>query len=394
MLIVFGVGSAQEPQSNRYGLKIPTQEFLDSLPKEKFIPARPRFIGKSIDLTGWMPSPRDQRSQGSCVAWTLGYGLKTYQERLEERDNSIVLSPAFVFNSIKGMAGRCDEGVLFAKALNFLKNKGICTWNDMPYDATDCNTQPSYHAKRNAERYVIEDWKTIYASENHPISDIYPVKYELYNGNPVGVAVWLDSKIVRFMNDMSSGKPKFVWKNPLKDTSKKYFYHALLCVGYDDDKEEFKLLNSYGPDSGNNGYLYISYDAFKEAVYEAYYAVDSDNYGRYVTATRLRSYNKEFGIAESTINFYGWLKKGYFIQVNDELKVSCSYLKKSGDLVILRLYDTSGEKNKLIGSYKFNSGDAYEITYNGNVYSLKLDKIAGAGLNIFKQAAFIEFSSI
>ena len=46
----------------------------------------------------------------------------------------------------------------------------------------------------------------------------------------------------------------------------------------------------------------------------------------------------------------------------------------------------------MIGSYKFNSGDSYKITYNGNTYDLKLDKIGSAGHNIFKSAAFINFS--
>mgnify|MGYP003625451521 FL=1 len=194
------------------------------------------------------------------------------------------------------------------------------------------------------------------------------------------------------MADTTPNKPKYIWKNPLKDLNKKLNYHAMLCVGYNEDLEEFKVLNSHGTESGNKGYIYISYFAFKTAVYEAYYAIDSDNEGNYVDALKPSSQTAEFGIADSTFNYYGWLKQGYFIRITDAVRLSCAYLKKSKDVVILRLYDTTKQDAKMIGSYKFNSGDSYKITYNGNTYDLKLDKIGSAGHNIFKSAAFINFS--
>lgn len=382
---------SQTNQINNYGLKIPSQEYLDSLPKQEFIPGRPQSIGKFKDLSNWLPIPGNQGRQGSCVAWTLGYGLKTFQERVEEKNTSLIFSPAFVFNSLKGLSGGCDEGIYFSDAFEFIKDNGVSEWQDMPYNDQDCNTNPSFSAKQNAKKYNIEDWKTIYASENTPIPDIYSIKYEIFRGNPVGIAVWLDSKIADFMDDETSGKKKFVWRNPLNDTSKLHYYHALLCVGYDDDRKEFKVLNSYGPNSGNSGYIYISYEAFAKVVYEAYYAIDSDNSGKYVVATRPKTNKTEFGLMDTVPNF--WLKKGYFMQITDDIKISCAYLNKSNDSVIIRLFDTSGSENKLIGSYGLNSGDEYKITYNNKVYNLKLDKISSAGLNIFKSAAFIEFSS-
>jgi C1A family cysteine protease len=35
--------------------------------------------------------------------------------------------------------------------------------------------------------------------------------------------------------------------------------HALLCVGYDDDRESYIFQNSWGSDWGNKGFAYIPY---------------------------------------------------------------------------------------------------------------------------------------
>ena len=388
---------SQDKQTTKYGLKIPSQSYLDSLPSEVYRPKGIRRIGSFKDLSQGMPIPGNQGfCQGSCVAWTVGYGLKTYQERIETSNNNLVFSPAFIFNNFKSTYANCDEceeGIYFYEAFDFLLDNGICEWDDMPYVPNDCKTKPSSFAIENAFKYKIEDWKTIYASEYNPISNLDEVKSNIFYGRPVAIAVWLDSKISGFMNDLTPNKTKFVWDNPLNDTNKSNYYHAMLCVGYDDANEEFKVLNSYGSDSGNDGYVYISYNAFKKSVYEAYYTIDSNNRNQYVYALKASKQKSEFGITDTSFNFYGWLKKGYYLQVNDDIKVSCVYLKKSKDLVILRLYDTSFEKEKLIGSYKFNSGDIYEINYQGKNYMLELDKIGSAGYNIFKSAGYINFSS-
>ena len=41
--------------------------------------------------------------------------------------------------------------------------------------------------------------------------------------------------------------------------------HAMLVVGYDDDMNAFKVVNSWGKEWGNDGFVWIDYKAFKEA---------------------------------------------------------------------------------------------------------------------------------
>lgn len=43
--------------------------------------------------------------------------------------------------------------------------------------------------------------------------------------------------------------------------------HAIVVVGYDDDKKLIEIRNSWGSHWGNNGYIYIRYEDFKKNIY-------------------------------------------------------------------------------------------------------------------------------
>lgn len=45
--------------------------------------------------------------------------------------------------------------------------------------------------------------------------------------------------------------------------------HAMVVVGYDDNKGAFKVLNSWGTSWGQGGFGWIAYSAFKTRVREA-----------------------------------------------------------------------------------------------------------------------------
>ena len=47
--------------------------------------------------------------------------------------------------------------------------------------------------------------------------------------------------------------------------------HSVLLVGYDDSKNQFKFINSWGPEWGDGGFGYLSYDSFEIAWDEAWF---------------------------------------------------------------------------------------------------------------------------
>lgn len=213
-----------------------------------------------IDLSNWFPTPGNQGWQSSCVGWAVGYGLKSYQEAVErnQRPNSFsrVYSPSFIYNQIK--LNDCASGTTIVSALNFLKVSGVASIASFPYDEHNCHSQPTQSVKNEAKDFVISDWRRI------NIQDDREVKSQLNAGFPVVIGMWTDEGFANLRNNQiyygSSGRELGA--------------HAMVVVGYDDSRNAYKILNSWGTNWGTNGFGWISYSAFKNRVKEAYTAQD------------------------------------------------------------------------------------------------------------------------
>jgi hypothetical protein len=214
----------------------------------------------SKDLSSWFPSPGDQGSQSSCVAWAVCYGLKSYQEAVEKRQpptsTTQVYSPSYVYNQIK-ISG-CGNGSYIKSALELLKREGVTTLQAFPYDQFDCNRQPSTTDKTLARQNAIAEWRTV------PLETETDVKSHIASGFPVVIGMMVDEGFQRLRGNFIYSGPSGMEKGG----------HAMVVVGYDDSRQAFKVLNSWGREWGENGYGWISYSAFKRRVREAYSAQD------------------------------------------------------------------------------------------------------------------------
>ena len=249
------------------GLKLATADQLQKIPLAS-VPFSGQVLPPSVDLSQDMPPPGQQGKQNSCVGWAVAYALKSYQEKLEERyllvdasgraDPSHVYSPAFIYNQINN--GR-DGGSYIIDALNLLSNQGAATWADMPYNEADFTQPPSDLAKARAQRYHIEDWRQINPQE------LQELKAQLNAGYPIIIGFMVDEG---FLN----AKPGFIWN---ADAGQKIGAHAAVLVGYNDQRQAFKLINSFGASWGDGGYGWITYEHFTRVVNEAYIAKDGVN---------------------------------------------------------------------------------------------------------------------
>ncbi|MBK6636022.1 MAG: hypothetical protein IPG38_18605 [Chitinophagaceae bacterium] len=70
---------------------------------------------------------------------------------------------------------------------------------------------------------------------------------------------------------MQSMMGKEMWAPTNEDSSQMGFGgHAMCVIGYDDRKQAFQIMNSWGPEWGVNGVGWVRYADFKEFVREAY----------------------------------------------------------------------------------------------------------------------------
>ena len=216
-------------------------------------------FSESIDLSLYLPPVGSQGIQGSCVAWAAGYYLKSYQENLEDFNKGETtfnnfMSPAFVYNQIK--VGTCAEGSSIPIALELISNTGIVSWQEMPYDQNECSAQPT--AAQN-----------ILAGENK-IMTFAPLDGDklfdqarafLMNDQPIVIAISIDREFFGKIDAFGDSVYRKIGGKGEIDGA-----HAMLVVGYNDAKTAFKVVNSWGKNWGNNGFVWIDYKAFKEVM--------------------------------------------------------------------------------------------------------------------------------
>jgi hypothetical protein len=265
-----------QAQNFHTGLKPADPEELDKMPKAA-TPFSGKELPRAVDLSDKMPPPGQQGMQSSCVAWSVAYAVKSYQEKLEEGNDYVmggslnlnaVFSPAYIYNQLNNGV---DGGLLFQNALNLLLEQGAPKMSVMPYNEYDYLTKPTPYQKEQAKTYKIANWDVVNLNTSNPADKINNVKTMLNAGFPVMIGTTVDQA---FTQDGATGMKPYIWS--VKRGSE-ISHHAMVTVGYDDALRAFKVLNSYGQEWGNNGYVWITYDLFVTVVNEAYIARDALN---------------------------------------------------------------------------------------------------------------------
>lgn len=269
-------------------------------------------LPNKVDLTSKFPTPGNQGNQGSCTAWAVCYALKSYQESQEHgwgiSSSATQFSPAFVYNQING--GK-DNGSSISKALDLLIEQGVCTLKYMPYNVNDYKTQPNSAQKNNASNFKAKSWSSI--------RGVNSVKYHLAKGSGVVIRVYCYSDF-----SISTSNPIY---DTIKSGEKKpNTGHAICLIGYDDSKQAFKFINSWGTNWGINGYGYISYKMFEDSR-------NSNGWGYIMTDDTNQHYKKQIiGVkALKDVNIYsdttlknkvGVINKDSSIKITDFIKAS------------------------------------------------------------------------
>lgn len=234
-----------------------------------------RGLPSRYSMEPFTPTPGDQGAQGSCVGWAVAYAARTMAEaRIQEFDsrhtiNNHVFSPAYVYNQI--VREGCKGGSLPTDALRLLEERGVPLMRDFPYDDDTCSQPIRTAHHERASQYRIDDWRRLTSPSSR--AKHVPVRRAVAAGRPVmiGMAVphsFMDSERIRSNN--GRWIPTSEDRAQLKrgDTGG----HAMTVVGYDDERfgGAFRVINSWGTEWGDGGYVWIAYDDFQAFVLQTY----------------------------------------------------------------------------------------------------------------------------
>lgn len=227
------------------GLDFAEPDAYDQFPKA---PKYRAVLPERVDLAARFPQPGSQGNQGSCVAWAVAYGARSYYEGLglgQGVGPQSAFSPAYVYNQIRSNPSDCLAGSNIENALNLLKTQGVPRLEEFPYSDENCSRLPSSRVRASAAVNSIRGWRSIRYGQ------IETVKGELYRGNPVIVGMNVTDSFHKVRGAMIFSDVNSTVRGG----------HAMTIVGYDDQKGAFKLLNSWGTTWGDGGYGWVDYDA-------------------------------------------------------------------------------------------------------------------------------------
>jgi hypothetical protein len=210
-------------------------------------------------LKQYAPEIRNQGGHGTCVGWATAYYAQSIINAREKgitdqtaiTDNAF--SPLFLYVNAKSNDDPyCKEGIGIPSALNKMKEVGSPLYKDF---SARCATEIPDSVYQKAKQYRLKEYTKLFGLKERAPLRIRETRKSLMNGNPVLMGMditnaFQSASVVYEPDSISLGG------------------HAMTIIGYDDEKYggAFEVINSWGEDWGNEGYMWIRYNDFAESV--------------------------------------------------------------------------------------------------------------------------------
>lgn len=231
-----------------------------------------KALERQVDLSDYCPEIRHQGDISSCVGWSIGYGALTIERaiannwtdkaKITENANSAL----FVYNQVQKRD--CRRGIVISQALERLLETGDCLAREYDFDPNDCTREITPNLFESARRYQISDYVALFELDAQPDKKIEMTKRVLSQRKPVVIGMRILENFAKIPEGRNSWWPNVGSDVPLGG-------HAMVVVGFDDDKFRslegdpnmtgaFKIMNSWGKNWGEEGYIWVRYAHFTE----------------------------------------------------------------------------------------------------------------------------------
>ena len=222
---------------------------LEPKTKSKLLTSKPvtsKPMPTIVDLRHKKNMPRiyDQGSLGSCTANAL-CGLIGYQD-INMREGSrlfLYYNERMIENSILQ-----DSGASLSDGILSLQKHGICSETRWPYIISKFAIKPPDICYTRALLHKAKKVKNIY-------NTLPEMKAALNAGYPfvVGILIYESFETENVSNTGIVPMPNI-------ETEQLLGGHAIVCVGYNNNKKVWIMRNSWGTSWGDKGYFYLPYN--------------------------------------------------------------------------------------------------------------------------------------
>ena len=203
-------------------------------------------LPQSVNLQGLMTPCYDQLQLGSCTANSISAAIEYALAKMGLRVE--MPSRLFIYWNERNMEGTVgsDSGAQIRDGIKSINTWGACLEKYWPYDITKFTEKAPACCYRDAiNRRAVK-----YASVNQDLASMHGC---LASGFPFvfGFSVYsaFESQQVAQTGVLNLPGP----------SETQVGGHAVLCVGYDNATQRFRVRNSWGTSWGQNGYFTIPY---------------------------------------------------------------------------------------------------------------------------------------
>ncbi|MBO7607908.1 MAG: C1 family peptidase [Paludibacteraceae bacterium] len=224
----------------------------------------------SVSWEKYCPPVGNQGQYGTCVAWATSYGLKTTMNMIDGTWNisnknsaSYQCSPVDLWHTMRSsysseVSSQCG-GSSFDPAFKAMQTKGVATLASVPFNnqKMTCDGVSGKGLSSNK----ITTYRTVaYSADMSSNGQAYGmtvsnIKAHLEKG-PLVIGARLGDRFMSWNSDK-------VIDFDSKDYQGQHAYHAMMLVGFDDNKKAFRVQNSWGRnDWGDNGMIWVGYNFF------------------------------------------------------------------------------------------------------------------------------------
>lgn len=340
-----------------------------------------------------------QGDQFSCTAFSVAFAI-TIQRNidnffLKKNEPLVQFNPFFVFNMAKSkytdpFRSNCRFGISYIDAFLTVRDRGIPLINKSNVK-NSCTDIPTSKTLTEAGKNKIQIFQRPFCTKDNFKAILIDTPF-----HPICVSVYLNSEYDNAM-DLYKGQ----WKNKGNPVDRRM--HAMLVVGYDDDRNAFKIMDWQGGKKGDNGFLWMDYSLIENprVVFDAFICSHGSEYLDPQVGARAgsvmneeddkpRSLENELPNSQfknDQISF--WIKSGYQT-LKDQFRIDCNYVSGKQGRATFRIsnrYTAEIIKDDIL----LSQGKTFIFSYKNIDYKFSLLEVDTRGKNIFKQAAVIQF---
>jgi len=200
-----------------------------------------------VSLRDGMPPVYDQGRAGSCTANALAAQLDYMRHK--QGESFITPSRLFIYYNERAMEGTTsiDAGAMGRDGIKSLAVQGVCPESEWQYDISKLTIRPVKKCYIDALKFESLEYRRV----DH--TNLTAIKTALAQGLPISMGFTVYES---FESDEVARTG--IMPLPRLDEQVMGGHEVLLC-GYDDDRQLAEIRNSWGPDFGDSGHVWMPY---------------------------------------------------------------------------------------------------------------------------------------